>query len=200
MAKSLASLEQLILELSKFPGIGEKSATRLAQFVLKNRSNFPEELARALVQVKEKIRLCSTCFAYSEADICHICNDDRRTGRSLCVVEEPSDIMKLENSGSFDGYYHVLHGTIAPLKGIGPADLKINELIQKVNQMDELEEVILALDANLEGDTTALYIAKMLEGHKIKVTRLAHGIPIGGDLDYIDQRTIGRAFVNRVEL
>lgn len=200
MAKGLASLEQLITELSKFPGIGEKSATRLAQFVLKNRASFPEDLAKALVQVKEKIQLCSACFAYSEEEICHICNDERRTHRTLCVVEEPSDIMKLENSGNFDGFYHVLHGTIAPLKGVGPGDLKINELIQKVNQMEELEEVILALDANLEGDTTALYIAKMLEGHKIKVTRLAHGIPIGGDLDYIDQRTIGRAFVNRVEL
>jgi recombination protein RecR len=200
MAKSLASLDQLIAELSKFPGIGEKSATRLAQFVLRNRGSFPEDLARALTQVKEKIRLCSVCFAYSEDDLCHICSDDRRNPRSLCVVEEPSDIMKLEQAGSFDGYYHVLHGAIAPLKGIGPGDLKISELIQKVNQMDELEEVILALDANLEGDTTSLYIAKMLEGHKIKVTRLAHGIPIGGDLDYIDGRTIGRAFVNRVEL
>lgn len=200
MSRNLASLEQLIIELSKLPGIGEKSAGRLAQFILKNRSQYPEDLAKALMQVKERVHLCSACFAYSEGDLCGVCSDERRTRRALCVVKEPADILKLENSGNFDGYYHVLHGTIAPLKGIGPADLKINELIEKVNHMDELEEVILALDANLEGDTTSLYIAKMLEGHKIKVTRLAHGIPIGGDLDYIDQRTIGRAFLNRVEL
>ncbi|MAF90816.1 MAG: recombination protein RecR [Bdellovibrionaceae bacterium] len=196
----LASLDQLILELSKLPGIGEKSAGRLAHYILKNRSQYPSDLAKALLQVQEKVQLCESCFAYSESPVCRICSDEKRNKVSLCVVEEPSDIMKLENSGSFYGRYHVLHGTINPMRGIGPADLKVSELIKKVNDDDAIEEVILALDANLEGDTTALYIAKMLEGHRIRLTRLAHGIPIGGDLDYIDGRTIGRAFVNRVEI
>ncbi|MFK8137924.1 MAG: recombination mediator RecR [Bdellovibrionales bacterium] len=197
--KQIESLVNLIEELSKLPGVGERSATRLAHYILRNRQHFAGSLAQALTDVKDKIHLCENCFSYAEEQFCYICEDLKRSEPTICVVEEASDIMKLEKSGRFRGRYHVLHGAIAPMKGIGPSDLKINELIRRI-QDSPVNEVILALDADLEGDTTALYIAKMLEGHKIKVTRLAHGIPIGGDLEYIDQRTIGRAFENRVEL
>lgn len=196
----LDSLNQLIIELSKLPGVGERSASRLANYILRNKQEFPEDLARALLNVKDKIQLCEQCFAYAEQELCKICQDSHRNEKLLCIVEDASDIMKLENSNSFHGKYHVLHGNIAPMRGIGPKDLKIDELLQRIEANPKIEELVLALDASLEGDTTALYIAKILEAHKIKITRLAHGIPIGGDLEYIDQRTLGRAFENRVEI
>lgn len=199
MGPRIESLDNLVLELSKLPGIGEKTAARLAHFVLKNRQNFPAQLRKALKDVEEKIKLCPECFAYTEQELCHICSSLKRQDDILCVVEEPSDVFKLEAAGGFRGKYHILHGSIAPMQGIRPDDLKISELIQRAKK-NAVQEVILALDADLEGDTTALYIAKMLEGLNIKVTRLAHGIPFGGDIDYIDHRTLGRAFANRVEL
>ena len=195
------SLDRLVKELSKLPGIGEKTALRLAYFILRKGSQTSIGLQEALYAVNENIRLCSECFSYTEeSDLCRICSDSHRDLSSLCVVEDPSDIEKVERAGVFQGRYHVLQGAISPLDGVQPENLKIEELIERINDSDGLiNEVILALDADLEGDTTALYLAKRLQG-KVRITRIAHGVPFGGDIDYIDQRTLGRALENRVEL
>ena len=198
------SLDQLIKQLSKFPGVGEKTALRLAYFILKSKT-FNKELTEAFKLVKEKIRTCSECFAYTEeVSICPICSNQNRPTHTLCVVEDASDIFRVESSGVFHGKYHVLQGSLSPLEGIQPEDLTIDALLQRVAHSqkanDPLKEIIFALDADLEGDTTALYISKMLQSYEIKITRLASGVPFGTDIDYIDNRTLGRALENRVQL
>ena len=199
------SLNRLVKQLSKFPGIGEKTALRLAYFVLKSET-FNRELTEAFELVKEKIKICSKCFAYTEeVSICSICCDQSRTSHILCVVEDASDIFRVESSGVFFGKYHVLQGSLSPLEGIQPEDLTIEALVQRVidsqqKEKDSLQEIIFALDADLEGDTTALYISKILQPYEIKITRLASGVPFGTDIDYIDNRTLGRALENRVQL
>ena len=205
MVIHLPSLNRLIGELGKLPGVGPKSAMRMAYYVLRSPDNFSENLACSLRQVKKNTRFCSVCFAYTEEDeICRICNDDNRSISSICVVEEPFDIGPIESSAVFKGHYHVLHGAISPLDGVGPKDLKIQALIDRIHALAKahqpVEEVILALDADMEGDTTVLYLSKILSKKEIKITRIAHGIPIGGDIDYIDHRTLGRALENRVQL
>lgn len=205
MLNHLPSLNRLMGELNKLPGIGPKSALRMAYHVLKSPQNLSEDLAEALKEVKKNTHLCSTCFAYTEEeDQCKICNHAHRSSSHICVVEDPADIGPIENSRAFRGLYHVLHGTISPLDGIGPKDLKIQALLDRVDALKRsqqpIEEIILALDADIEGDTTVLYLAKMLNEKRIKVTRIAHGVPIGGDIDYIDYRTLGRAMENRVIL
>ena len=204
MVDRVASLEKLVHELSKFPGIGPKTAQRLAYYVLRSSKEYAENLREAILDVKTKIKECPQCFSYTEEDICHYCTDPHRQDDLICVVEDPSDISRLESSQVFRGRYHVLHGAISPLDGVTPQDLKIQALINRIEESRStdcpINEVILALDADLEGDTTVLYLAKILGQMNIKVTRIAHGVPIGGDIDYIDHRTLGRALENRIEL
>jgi recombination protein RecR len=198
-------LEKLVHDLSRLPGIGPKTAQRLAYYILRAPQEYSTRLSETLIQVQNEVRTCPTCFNYTDKDICKYCKDVHRANDVLCLVEEPLDIMRIESSGAFNGRYHVLHGAISPLDGVNPADLKIDELIQKINkglagEGPLIREVIMALDADLEGDTTVLYIAKQLQDKNVKVSRIAHGVPIGSDIDYIDDRTMGRAMQNRVEL
>lgn len=201
----IGALEKLVHELSRLPGIGPKTAQRLAYFILKSQTEYPERLSEALLQVRAEVHDCPRCFNYTDSELCRYCEDSHRSDESICVVEEPADIMRIESSGAFRGRYHVLHGTISPLEGIGPKELKIQELLDRVDeglqgQGPLIKEIILALDADLEGDTTILYLAKQLQGKGLKLSRIAHGVPIGSDIDFIDDRTMGRALQNRVEL
>lgn len=201
----ISALEKLVHELSRLPGIGPKTAQRLAYYILRSQGEYSERLSEALLRVRAEVHDCPRCFNYTDADLCRYCEDPHRSDESICVIEEPSDIMRIESSGAFRGRYHVLHGAISPLEGIGPKDLKIQELIDRVdaglNGTGPLvKEIILALDADLEGDTTILYITKHLQGKGLKISRIAHGVPIGSDIDFVDDRTMGRALENRVEL
>ncbi|WP_413576229.1 recombination mediator RecR [Bdellovibrio sp. HCB290] len=201
----ITALEKLVHEMSRLPGIGPKTAQRLAYFILKSETEFPERLSEALLRVRAEVHDCPRCYNFTDADLCRYCNDAHRADDALCVVEEPSDIMRIESSGAFRGRYHVLHGAISPLEGIGPKELKIHELIDRVDagirgDGPVIKEIILALDADLEGDTTILYLAKQLQGKGLKLSRIAHGVPIGSDIDFIDDRTMNRAMQNRVEL
>lgn len=198
----LRSLQRLIVEFSKLPGIGEKTAQRLAYFVLKKGNIFSQSLIEAIHDVEKQIHSCDQCFSFTENEkLCDVCANDKRDGTKICVVEEPFDIMKIESSQAFHGLYHVLHGTIAPLEGVQPEHLKIKELMERIDASAvPVQEVILALDADIEGDTTALYLTKLLHAKGIKATRLAYGVPFGSDIDYIDKRTLGKALENRVEL
>lgn len=201
----ISALEKLVHELSKLPGIGSKTAQRLAYHILRSPNTYAENLSEALLRVQAEVHACKSCFNYTDNDECRYCTDVHRMNESICVVEEPSDIMRIESSGAFRGRYHVLHGVISPLEGIGPQDIKVAELLTRVNKGingdgPEIKEIILALDADLEGDTTVLYLAKQLANKGVKLSRIAHGVPIGSDIDYIDDRTMGRALENRVEL
>lgn len=201
----IAALEKLVHELSRLPGIGPKTAQRLAYYILKTPQDYSERLKEALERVHQEVRTCPQCHNYTDNHTCRYCLDAHRTDEILCIVEEPLDIMRIEATGLYHGRYHVLHGAIAPLDGVEPKDLKIQELIRKVdlglnNQGPQIKEVIFALDADLEGDTTVLYMTKLLQGKNVKISRIAHGIPIGSDIDYVDDRTMSRAFENRVEL
>lgn len=194
------SLDKLIFEFRKLPGVGSKTAERFAYFVLKNLNDYPMELSKALTKVKENIQLCETCYCFTEdSKICEICDNPNRKFETICVVENPEDIYQIEASGVFQGLYHVLHGVISPLEKVTPENLKIKELEERIREK-KVKEVILVLDADLEGDTTALYLCKKLKEKSVRISRIAHGIPIGGDIDYIDNRTLGRALENRVEL
>jgi len=192
-------LGKLIQELEKLPGVGPKTAQRLAFFIL----NMPEEEARALAEAilsaKRKIRKCQVCFNYTERDICEICSDPRRDRATICVVEQVSDLMAIERVGEYKGLYHVLHGLISPIDGVGPEDLTIPQLVERV-RAGGIREVILATSATVEGDATSSYIADLIKPLGVKVTRIGLGIPAGGDLDYADQITILRAFEGRREL
>ncbi len=202
---NISALEKLVHELSRLPGIGPKTAQRLAYYVLRTKDNFSERLSEALLRVKAEVHTCPRCYNYTDADLCRFCTDSHRQDNVICVVEEPSDISRIEASGAFRGRYHVLQGALSPLDGVGPQDLKIKELIERIDaglrgDSTNIKEVILALDADLEGDTTVLYLTKLMQGKSVTLTRIAHGVPIGGDIDFIDDRTMGRALENRVEL
>jgi recombination protein RecR len=190
------SILKLIESFSKLPGIGEKTAERLAMHVLRAPRNEAEQLSRSIQGIKEKVRLCSMCFAFSDADICNICSDQRRTPSILCVVEQPPDMVAIEKSGSFAGLYHILQGVLSPMNGIGPDSIRIKELISRIAQ-GKIKEVILATSTNVEGEATAAYIAERLENYPVKVTRIASGVPMGGDLKYVDQVTLKRAMDTR---
>ncbi len=190
------TLNKVIESFSRFPGMGEKTAHRLGLHVLKSHSNEIEEFAQALLDVKSKINTCNNCHNISEADLCDICSDDKRDKSIICICEEPSDIYLIEKTG-FKGLYHVLGGLLSPLDGIGPDDLHIDSLIERVKSASEL---IVATDASVEGDTTALYIQKILDSESIKMTRLARGLPVGGHLEYVDEATLTRSINERVEL
>jgi recombination protein RecR len=195
----MTPIDRLVHELGKLPGIGERTATRLAFFILRQPGEYAHALSRALVDVKEKVRLCSECMNLTENDPCDTCRDLRRDSDIICVVEEPSDVMAVERSHAFRGRYHILHGAISPLDGVGPDDIKIAELLRRL-ESDNVREVIVATNANVEGEATALYLTKLIKPTGMKITRLASGIPVGGDLEYIDASTLSRAFDERREL
>ena len=196
MAAYTKSMQELIEHFKNMPGIGAKTAERLAFYVLKSPKDDMERFSSAIKKVKESIKFCKICGNLSEADICNICSDPRRDKSVVCVVEEPKDLILIEKSGRYKGRYHVLFGVISPLDGIGPEDLRIKELLKRVKE-DKVKEIILATDSNAEGETTALYLSKELKPFKIKTTRIAYGIPVGGNLDYIDQATLIRALEGR---
>lgn len=190
------SLLKLIKNLSKLPGIGEKTAERLAMHILRAPRKEAEQLSHSIIEIKEKVKLCSICFALSDTDVCNICSDPARTPSILCVVEQPADMVAIEKSGSFKGLYHILEGALSPMDGIGPDDIRIKELITRIAR-DKIKEVVLATSTNIEGETTAGYIAEQLKNHPVKVTRIASGVPIGGDLKYVDQVTLKKAMETR---
>ncbi|MBU0733975.1 MAG: recombination mediator RecR [Proteobacteria bacterium] len=193
------SLENLIEQFSRLPGIGQRSATRVALHVLRSNQNLAEGLARSLLEVKEKIRFCSVCFNLTDDDPCPICRDENRANGSICVVEGPGDQLALEESGGFRGRYHVLHGALSPLDGIGPEDLKISKLLTRLEQ-ERIEEVILATNPTTAGQATAAFLARiLLENYtRIKITRIALGIPMGGDLKYMDRMTLEHSLRSRM--
>ena len=188
------SLNNLIDEFSRFPGIGKKTAQRMAFYVLNSTNNLADELSHAIQSLKSKIRFCEKCHGISEDVLCQICSDPRRDSTSICVVENPADIYTFEKTNIFKGLYHVLGGVLSPLDGIGPDDLNINSLIERVNTDDE---ILIATNATIEGEATCLYLANILEKESVKVTRLARGLPIGGDLEFVDDATIMRAIEDR---
>jgi recombination protein RecR len=192
------SLEKLIDLFTRMPGIGQKSATRMALFILRSKRDLAENLARSLMEVKEKIAFCSICYNLTDDEVCPICRDPGRKNGTLCVVEGPGDQLALEESGVFKGRYHVLHGVLSPLEGIGPEDLKMGKLLARIER-ESISEVILATNPTAEGETTAAYIAKLLleRKDKIAVSRIALGIPMGGDLKYMDRMTLEYAMKSR---
>ena len=204
MAEFPKGIKNLIAAFERLPGIGPKGATRLAFYLLNTPKAYVVELASSLVKMKEDIKICRECFSVSEQDICSICQDSKRNNRQICVVERAIDVMAIENMGGFKGIYHVLGGVVNPLEHIGPDDLKIDELTSRVkNKLSESEEdieVILATNPTMEGEATALYIKKKLEGLKIKLSRIGSGLPIGADLEYADQATLSRALDGRRDI
>ena len=190
------AIQDLIDELGRLPGVGPKSAQRIAFHVLSADPADVNRLATALRKVKELVRFCTTCFNVAESEQCRVCRDPRRTNEVLCVVEEPKDVVAIERTGEFRGRYHVLGGAINPLEGVGPDQLRIRELLLRLGT-GEVQELILATDPNTEGEATATYLALMVKPMGIKVTRLASGLPVGGDLEYADEITLGRAFEGR---
>jgi recombination protein RecR len=199
MLDSIPSFSRLVAELAKFPGIGSKTATRLAFFLLRQPPAEAEALAGAILDLKRHTRFCSVCFHITETDPCPLCTDQARDSRLLCVVEEPQDLLAVERSHSFPGRYHVLHGALSPLDGIGPNDLKIPQLMERLRQ-DDIDEVLVATNFTVEGDATALYLARQIQPLGIRVTRLAYGIPMGSELEYVDEATVNRAIEGRREI
>jgi recombination protein RecR len=189
-------VQDLIDELGRLPGVGPKSAQRIAFHLLQADPADVHRLVSALVEVKEKVRFCATCGNVAEGEQCRICADPRRDGTSICVVEEPKDVVAIERTREFRGRYHVLGGAISPIEGVGPDDLRIKELMTRLAS-GEVTEIIIATDPNLEGEATASYLARFLRPMGLKVTRLASGLPVGGDLEYADEVTLGRAFEGR---
>jgi len=190
-------IRRLVAELARLPGIGEKSATRLAFHLVRSNRQQVHDLAQALVDVTEKVRLCSTCMNTTEADPCALCTDSRREPETICVVASPTDLLAIDRGGHFRGRYHVLHGLLSPLEGIGPDDLRIAELVRRI---DGVREVIIATSANVDGEATAMYLARVLKPLGVQVSRIATGLPVGGELEYSDQATIARALAGRAAL
>jgi recombination protein RecR len=198
MAAYARPIDHLIEALTRLPGIGKKTASRLAFHILRSSLSEAQELARAILDVKEKIRLCSICFNLTDENPCRICQDERRAGETLCVVEGPNDLIAIENTGVFNGRYHVLHGTISPLDGVGPDHLKVKELLERL-QKEKISEVILANNPTVEGGATALYLIDLIKPLGIKVTRIAYGIPMGSEIEYSDGMTLSKALEGRRE-
>ena len=193
------AVTELIDELKKLPGIGQKTAERLSFFLMRNKADQANKLANAIKNIKDKIILCSVCYGITEADPCGICSDNSRDQKQICVVEEPHDVYVMENMGYFKGVYHVLMGVISPLDGIGPDDLNIEPLKNKVAGED-IREVILATNPDMEGESTAVYISKVLKPLKTKVTRIARGLPVGSDMEYADSVTLLKSLEGRMEM
>jgi recombination protein RecR len=192
-------ITRLVEALTKLPGIGEKSASRLAFHILGSPEEYARGLAQAILDVKEKIRLCSVCMNITDQDPCRLCQDPRRTEEIVCVVEEPNDLFAIEKTGSFSGKYHVLHGVISPLDGIGPDEIYVKELLERLKP-GTIKEVLLATNPVVEGDATALYLKEQIKPFGVKVTRIARGIPVGGDLEYTDGATLTDAIRGRQDL
>ena len=192
-------IQELVDELSRLPGVGPKSAQRLAFHLVKAPADEARRLANAIVQAKERMRFCRECGNLAEQDLCRYCRDPGRDPTLICVVEEPKDVAAIEKAGVIKGRYHILGGAISPLDGIGPDDLRVNELLERVER-DQVTEVILATNPNLEGNATAMYVAALLKPIGIRVTRLASGLPVGGDLEYADEITLGQALEGRREM
>lgn len=196
---SLRCVATLVKELSRLPGIGEKTAQRLAFYILKLSRVDAEALARSILEVKEKVRICSRCFNITEEDPCHICRDSGRTESQICVVEEPHDLLAIEKAGVFKGKYHVLQGSLSPLDGRGPDDIRVRELLARLKG-NGVDEVIIATNPNNDGETTAHYLVKVIKPLGVKITKIAQGIPMGGDLEYTDNVTVRRAVEGRREV
>lgn len=191
------TLEQAIEQLSKLPGMGRKSAQRIAMHLIKQNDDYVFKLADALYRLKKSINNCSVCYNITDEEPCRICASEKRKTGTICVVEEPKDVYVIERTNEFNGRYHVLGGVISPLDSIGPDDVRIKELVQRVESDEPVDEIILALNPDAEGDTTAFYINKLVAPLGVKVTRIAHGIPMGTELEYIDDATLSRAFSGR---
>ena len=191
-----APVEKLIEEFEKLPSIGSKSAQRIAFYILNMPEDKVEEFAKSILEAKKNIRYCSKCGNITDSEICDVCSDDTRDTSLLCVVQDPRDVVAMEKTREYKGYYHVLHGAISPMDGIGPEDIRIKELISRVGTED-IKEVILATNPNIEGEATAMYISKLLQHFDVKVTRIAHGLPVGGDLEYADEVTLAKALEGR---
>lgn len=191
-------ITKLIEQLSRLPGIGAKSAQRLAFHIVNMPADQVEQLSGAITEAKANIRYCKSCFTLTDQDECPICRNEKRNHKMIMVVENSRDLAAYEKTGKYDGVYHVLHGAISPMLGIGPNDIKLKELMQRLQ--GEVEEVIIATNSSLEGETTAMYISKLIKPTGIKATRIASGVPVGGDLEYIDEVTLLRALEGRVEL
>lgn len=192
-------VSKLIQGFMKLPGIGPKTAGRLAFFVLNMKEDDVLDLAKALVNAKRQLHYCSVCNNITDLDPCHICRDKRRDGSVICVVQEPKDVVAMEKTREFEGYYHVLHGAISPIEGIGPEDIRIPDLLKRLGD-EQVKEVILATNPNIEGEATAMYISRLIKPFGIRVTRIAHGLPVGGDLEYADEVTLTKALEGRREL
>jgi len=192
-------LQTAIDELSKLPSIGKKTAQRLALYILKSDPQSVENLVKAIRELKTRLRFCSRCFNISVDELCEICKNPKRDSSVICIVEEASDVIAIEKTHEFNGKYHVLGGVLSPLSGIDPESLKIKELLKRF-ESEEIKEVILALNPDTEGETTSLYLAKLIKPLRIRVSRIARGLPIGGDLEFADEATIGRAVTGRIEL
>jgi recombination protein RecR len=192
-------LNRLVVELAKLPGIGEKTAQRLAFHILRSPAQYAQDLSTAIAEVVKKVRLCQRCFALTEAELCQMCQDPRRDVRILCVVENVADLLAIEKTREFRGRYHVLHGVLSPLDGTGPDQLRIRELLNRLRD-GGTEEVIVATNPDVEGEATALYLTRLLKPMGLKVTRIAQGLPIGSDLEFADQATLSRALASRREM
>jgi len=192
-------IEKLIDEFRRLPGIGPKSAQRLAYSVLRRPKEDAERLSRAILEVKEKIRYCSRCNNFSDRDPCHYCSNVSRSSETICVVEEPHDILAVEKTREYHGQYHVLHGVLSPINGVGPEDLMLNNLLERLRE-GNVREIILATNPNVEGEATAIYLAKLLKPIGVKVSRIALGVPVGSDLEFADEVTMSKALEHRHEL
>ncbi len=193
------ALDQLIHLLSALPGIGKRSAMRIAFHILQNDPHYAAELGQSLMNIRERIFLCEKCGGFSEGPVCDICSNPRRDARILCVVEQPSDIFAVEETGEFSGLYHVLMGALSPLDGIGPSDLRLNELTQRISELP-VEEILIATNPTMEGDVTAQYIAEMLKNREIHISRLSHGISTGSSIEFADKSALARSIRNRQEI
>jgi recombination protein RecR len=193
------AVTRLVGEFSRLPGIGPKTASRLAYYLLRAPVEQVKSLGEAITELRDRITFCSQCYNITENDPCPVCLDDRRDRRNICVVEEPLDVLAIERTNEYQGLYHVLHGVISPVEGIGPDDLRIQELVNRVKG-GEISEVILATNTSLEGEATAMYVQRQLFPFKVRVTRLARGLPVGGDLEYADAITLARALEGRREV
>jgi recombination protein RecR len=199
MLDSIPTFARLVAELAKFPGVGNKTATRLAFFLLRQPKGQSEALASAILDLQRNTRFCSVCFHITEQDPCPLCTNPGRDETLLCVVEEPQALMAIERSRSFKGRYHVLHGALSPLDGVGPDDLKIEPMMKRLESGD-IREILIATNFTVEGDATALYLAKLIQPLGIRVTRLAYGIPMGSELEYVDEATVNRAVEGRRDI
>ena len=190
-------IEKAVDEISKLPGIGKKTALRLALHLLKDKEEASHQLANAVVELRTKTKYCTKCHNISDDDICNICNSHRRDQSIICVVEDTRDVLAIENTGQYTGLYHVLNGVISPMDGIGPSELTIDSLQHRLKNNQEVKEIIFALSPTMEGDTTAFYLTKKLKEFSLKITTIARGVPIGGELEYTDEITLGRSIITR---